>query len=89
MVILTGIWAWGGIVTSIEWTAYPRFKQLITAHELHLFFAPTRQEAAWAAERMDCDGHQLVLLPALKARHGGSPRRRSVRRPRRGTGPPA
>jgi hypothetical protein len=54
-------------VTSIERTAYPRFKRLITAHELHLFFAPTREEAAWAAERMDSDGHQLALLLALKS----------------------
>ncbi|GDY58453.1 hypothetical protein SVIO_090760 [Streptomyces violaceusniger] len=54
-------------MTSIERTAYPRFKRLITAHELHLFFAPTREEAAWAAERMDSDGHQLALLPALKS----------------------
>jgi hypothetical protein len=27
-------------VASIERTAYPRFKRLITAHELHLFFSP-------------------------------------------------
>ncbi|MFD7620553.1 Tn3 family transposase [Streptomyces sp. NPDC059802] len=54
-------------MTSIERTAYPRFKRLITAHELHLFFAPTREEAAWAAERMDSDGHQLALLLALKS----------------------
>ncbi|MDH6131448.1 hypothetical protein P3T37_000817 [Kitasatospora sp. MAA4] len=54
-------------MTSIERTAYPRFKRLITAHELHLFFAPPREEAAWAAERMDSDGHQLALLLALKA----------------------
>lgn len=53
-------------MTSIERTAYPRFKRLITAHELHLFFAPTR-EAAWAVERMDSDGHQLALLLALKS----------------------
>ncbi|MEU5525179.1 DUF4158 domain-containing protein [Streptomyces sp. NPDC047860] len=65
--MLTIIWARGGIVTSIERTAYPRFKRLITAHELHLFFAPTREEAAWAAERMDSDGHQLALLLALKS----------------------
>ncbi|MFJ1617803.1 DUF4158 domain-containing protein [Streptomyces sp. NPDC088251] len=51
----------------IELTAYPRFKRLITAHELHLFFAPTREETAWAAERMDSDGHQLALLLALKS----------------------
>ncbi|MGM9440424.1 Tn3 family transposase [Streptomyces murinus] len=54
-------------MTSIERTAYPRFKRLITAHELHLFFAPTREEAAWVAERMDSDGHQLALLLALKS----------------------
>nr|WSV52470.1 DUF4158 domain-containing protein [Streptomyces sp. NBC_01014] len=56
-----------GILTPIERTAYPRFKRLITAHELHLFFSPTREEAAWAAERMDADGHQLALLLALKS----------------------
>lgn len=54
-------------MTSVERTAYPRFKRLITAHELHLLFAPTRAEAAWAAERMDSDGHQLALLLALKS----------------------
>ncbi|GLW19943.1 hypothetical protein Stsp01_66860 [Streptomyces sp. NBRC 13847] len=54
-------------MTSIERTAYPRFKRLITAHELHLFFPPTREEAAWAAERMDSDEHQLALLLALKS----------------------
>lgn len=54
-------------MTSIERTAYPRFKWLIRAHELHLFFAPTREEAAWVAERMDSDGHQLALLLALKS----------------------
>jgi hypothetical protein len=31
-------------VTSIERTAYPRFKRLITAHELHLSFPPSRDE---------------------------------------------
>lgn len=56
-----------GILTSIERTAYPRFKRLITAHELHLFCSTTREEAARAAERMDADGHQLALLPALKS----------------------
>ncbi|MFG2562204.1 hypothetical protein [Streptomyces sp. NPDC048496] len=42
-------------MTSIERTAYPRFKRLITTHELHLFFAPTREEAAWAAESLSGD----------------------------------
>lgn len=35
-------------MTSIERTAYPRFKRLITAHELYLFFSPTRDELQWA-----------------------------------------
>ncbi len=47
-------------VTSIERTAYPRFKRLITAHELHLFFSPSRDEVEWAAARAGCDEH----LPA-------------------------
>ncbi|WP_327187272.1 hypothetical protein [Streptomyces sp. NBC_01334] len=75
----TLVWARGGMATSIERTAYPRFKRLITAHELHLylylylylhlhlFFALTREEAAWAAERMDSDGHRLALMPASKS----------------------
>jgi TnpA family transposase len=54
-------------VTSIERTAYPRFKRLITAHELHLFFAPSRDEVEWAAARTDCDEHFLAQLLALKS----------------------
>ncbi|TDU73477.1 DUF4158 domain-containing protein [Streptomyces sp. KS 21] len=54
-------------MTSIERTAYPRFKRLITAHELHLFFAPSRDEAEWAAARTDCDEHLLAQLLALKS----------------------
>jgi TnpA family transposase len=54
-------------MTSIERTAYPRFKRLITAHELHLFFAPSREEVQWAADSTDSDEHQLALLLALKS----------------------
>ncbi|MEH0517151.1 DUF4158 domain-containing protein [Streptomyces sp. B21-079] len=54
-------------MTSIERTAYPRFKRLITAHELHLFFAPSRDEVEWAAARTDCDEHLLAQLLALKS----------------------
>ncbi|MFE5563072.1 DUF4158 domain-containing protein [Streptomyces sp. NPDC056544] len=58
---------------------HARFAQgavAVSAHELHLFFAPTREEAAWAAERMDADGDQLALLLALKSyqRMGRLPR---------------
>ncbi|MFF7853015.1 DUF4158 domain-containing protein [Streptomyces sp. NPDC007904] len=49
-------------MTSIERTAYPRFKRLITAHELHLFFSPTRDELEWAAGATGGDEHLLALL---------------------------
>lgn len=52
-------------MTSIERTAYPRFKRLITAHELHLFFSPTRAEVEWAASATDCDEHLVALAGAL------------------------
>ncbi|MFJ2868280.1 Tn3 family transposase [Kitasatospora sp. NPDC087314] len=54
-------------MTSIERTAYPRFKRLITARELHLFFSPSREEVEWAVARTDSDGHQLALLVLLKS----------------------
>lgn len=54
-------------MTSIERNAYPRFKRLITAHELHLFFASSRDEVEWAAARTDCDEHLLAQLLALKS----------------------
>ncbi|MFJ9853775.1 hypothetical protein [Streptomyces sp. NPDC101150] len=48
VVMLSVVWGLlGWAVTSIERTAYPRFKRLITAHELHLFFSPTRDELEW------------------------------------------
>ncbi|MFF2330892.1 MULTISPECIES: DUF4158 domain-containing protein [unclassified Streptomyces] len=52
-------------MTSIERTAYPRFKRLITARELHLFFSPSREEVEWTVVRTDSDGHQLGLLVLL------------------------
>jgi TnpA family transposase len=54
-------------MTSIERTAYPRFKRLITARELHVFFTPSGEELAWAKEVTDLDEHQLALLLALKS----------------------
>jgi hypothetical protein len=69
-------------VTSIEQTAYPRFKRLITAHELHLFFSPTRDELQWAADATDGDEHLLALLLMLKSyqRMGRGCRSRSTAR---------
>ncbi|MFG2526035.1 DUF4158 domain-containing protein [Streptomyces sp. NPDC048527] len=54
-------------MTSIERAAYPRFKRLMTAHELRLFFAPSRDEVAWAAARTDSDEHLPAQLLALKS----------------------
>ncbi|MFE5588014.1 Tn3 family transposase [Kitasatospora sp. NPDC056531] len=54
-------------MTSIERTAYPRFKRLITARELHVFFTPSEEERAWAEGVTDSDEHQLALLLALKS----------------------
>ncbi|MGW2772012.1 DUF4158 domain-containing protein [Streptomyces olivaceoviridis] len=54
-------------MTSIERTAYPRFKRLITARELHVFFPPGEEERVWAEEVTDSDEHQLALLVALKS----------------------
>ncbi|MET7987716.1 DUF4158 domain-containing protein [Streptomyces sp. NPDC005281] len=44
-----------------------RFKRLITTHELHLFFSPTREELKWAADATDCDERPLALLLMLKS----------------------
>ncbi|MFF1379047.1 DUF4158 domain-containing protein [Streptomyces sp. NPDC058308] len=54
-------------MTSTERTAYPRFKRLITARVLHLFFSPRREEAEWAAGRTQSVGHRLALLLMLKS----------------------
>ena len=35
-------------MTSIERTAYPRFKRLLSARELHVFYTPSADEIAWA-----------------------------------------
>ncbi|GAA2407717.1 hypothetical protein GCM10010420_39760 [Streptomyces glaucosporus] len=53
-------------MTSIERTAYPRFKRLITAHELHLL-SPARDELKWAAGATDGDEHLPALLLTLKS----------------------
>jgi hypothetical protein len=37
-------------VASLERTAYPRFKRLISERELREFFTPSAEEVAWARE---------------------------------------
>ncbi|MEU9153183.1 hypothetical protein AB0D59_22120 [Streptomyces sp. NPDC048417] len=63
-------------MTSIERTAYPRFKRLITAHELHLFFSPSRDELEWTADATDRDEHLLALLTVPSPDAGGRLRTR-------------
>lgn len=58
-------------MTSIERTADTRFKRLITAHELHLFFSPTRAEVEWTASVTDCDEHLVALAGGLVHCGGG------------------
>ncbi|MFF9142121.1 DUF4158 domain-containing protein [Streptomyces albogriseolus] len=53
-------------MTSIERTAYPRFKRLMSAREMHVFFTPKPEEAAWVRERTRSDAHLLALALALK-----------------------
>jgi len=52
-------------MTSIERTAYPRFRRLVTAREL-AELSPTPEEVAWARDRTRSDAHLLVLVVSLK-----------------------
>ncbi|MFF4283160.1 DUF4158 domain-containing protein [Streptomyces kronopolitis] len=61
--MLTIVWGLGWVSTSIERTAYPRFKRLITAHELHLSFSPSRE----ASDATEGDERLLALLLMLKS----------------------
>jgi hypothetical protein len=53
----------GWVVTSIERTAYPRFKRLTTAHELHLFFSPSRDEREYSTHELGV--HPEAYAPKL------------------------
>jgi hypothetical protein len=39
----------GVVVASVERTAYPRFKRIISERELAQFFTPEEAEIGWAA----------------------------------------
>ncbi|MEU3282429.1 Tn3 family transposase [Streptomyces antibioticus] len=55
-------------MASLERTAYPRFKRLISERELREFFTPSAEEVAWARERThDRPGRVLALLVMLKS----------------------
>ncbi|MBN6056633.1 DUF4158 domain-containing protein, partial [Nonomuraea sp. RK-328] len=49
-------------VTSIERTAYPRFKRFLSARELHVFYTPQTEEIAWASGQVRSDNHLLVMV---------------------------
>ena len=53
-------------MTSIERTAYPRFKRLLSARELHVFYSPTADEVAWARGFAGSDEHLLAMVVLLK-----------------------
>ncbi|MFF6851766.1 DUF4158 domain-containing protein [Streptomyces antimycoticus] len=53
-------------MTSIERTAYPRFKRLMSAREMHVFFTSKREEIEWVQEWTRSGEHLLALALALK-----------------------
>lgn len=56
-----------GGLASIDRTAYPRFKRVVSARELAEAFTPTPGEVAWARGRTQSDAHLLALAVRLKA----------------------
>ena len=60
-------------MTSIDRTAYPRFKRMITTRELADSFTPSSEEIEWARDMTLSDPHLLALTAWLKrsaASHG-------------------
>jgi TnpA family transposase len=53
-------------LTSIDRTAYPRFKRVVSARELAEAFIPTVDEITWARGRTQSDQHFLTLVVRLK-----------------------
>jgi TnpA family transposase len=54
-------------LTSIERTAYPRFKRVVSARELHEAFTPSLAEVAWARDAVRSGEHLLALVVLLKS----------------------
>jgi hypothetical protein len=48
-------------VTSIDRTAYPTLKRMITSRELAGSFTPSDEEIAWARDNTATDPHLLAL----------------------------
>jgi hypothetical protein len=54
-------------LASIDRTAYPRFKRVVSARELAEAFTPTSDEITWARGRTQSDRHLLALVARLKS----------------------
>ncbi|MGH9152297.1 MAG: Tn3 family transposase [Acidimicrobiales bacterium] len=54
-------------MASIERTAYPRFRKVVSARELFEAFTPTPEEIAWATEATRTEANLLALVALLKA----------------------
>ena len=54
-------------MTSIDRTAYPRFKRMITTRELAGSFTPSNEEIEWARDMTLSDPHLLALTVWLKS----------------------
>lgn len=54
-------------MASIDRTAYPRFKRVVSARELAEVFTPTSDEVTWARGKTQRDEHCLALVVRLKS----------------------
>jgi hypothetical protein len=54
-------------LASIDRTAYPRFKRVVSVRELAESFTPTSGEMAWARGKTQGDEHLLALVVRLKS----------------------
>jgi hypothetical protein len=54
-------------LASIDRTAYPRFKRVVSAREVAEAFTPTPEEIVWARGKTQSDPHLLALVVRLKA----------------------
>lgn len=53
-------------MASIDRTAYPRFKRVVSARELAEAFTPTPDEMEWARVKTTAEQHLLALVLLLK-----------------------
>jgi hypothetical protein len=54
-------------LASIDRTAYPRFKRVVSGRELTEAFTPTPDEITWARGKTQNDQHLLALVVRLKS----------------------